>query len=284
MPIWSESQGSLREWYASALGQSIIEQLSLQLDHILPGIFGYQGLQVGCLQPGQSLLAKAGIHRAVLLDAPLGNTEPAGPDGVIARLQDPGLDPVDIEKAPDFTADALNLPISNDVMKLVVLPHTLDFCHLPHQALREADRVLTNDGQIIIIGFNPWSMFGLGHATMQWRKQVPWGGQFYSRRRVTDWLSVLNYRVLDSSAFFLRPPIQSIRVLDKLTRLEKSQRWIGGVGGLYIVHAKKQTVPLTMSRRHWLRQRSGIAVGSFARVQENQAGRRTSSRREKSPD
>ena len=300
IPIWTDAQAPLRAWYASGLGQSILEQLGEQLDHITPGIFGYQGLQVGSLHPDLQMLGKAGLHRSILLDSPSPSiaSSPSAEsesDTAAAEAGNEGKTEIEIRKAtdagsgsssgsgsashrlPDIGADVLSLPIASDVMKVVVMPHTLDFCHLPHQALREADRVLTNDGHLIIVGFNPLSQFGAGHLTLRWRQQVPWNGQFYSRKRVTDWLSVLNYRVMHSSAFYLRPPLQSPRLLARLQSIEKAQRYIGAMGGLYLLHARKQTLPLSMSRRHWLRQRSGIAVGSFARIRDPQSSVQPSS-------
>jgi len=154
-------------------------------------------------------------------------------------------------------------------MKLVMFFNTLDFCDQPHQALREADRVLNDDGQLLIIGFNPWSAFGARHALTRWRGKAPWNGQFYSRTRVTDWLSVLNYRVQASDALFIRPPINSEGLLRRTRHLERVQPWLGGVGGLYVLLARKQTVPLTPSKRQWRRQqRPAVSVSSFARARE----------------
>ena len=47
------------------------------------------------------------------------------------------------------------LPLASQSMDLVVMPHVLEFSKDPHQILREAERVLMPEGQIIIAGFNP---------------------------------------------------------------------------------------------------------------------------------
>ncbi len=246
-PVWLDAQAPLAQWYASGLGQSIAKRLEVEVSSRLGDVFGYQGLQVGNLVPGLHLLAGAGLQRHLMLDAP----------GNVADIQ----------------ADVLSLPIASDTMKAVAFFHTLDFCDNPHQALREADRVLTEDGQLIIIGFNPYSAFGARHALTAWRRSEPWNGRFYARHRVSDWLSVLDYRVLDSAAMFIRPPINSERVLRSLQRMEGLQRWLGGLGGLYIMRARKQTVPMTMMRQ-WGRGRSaGIAASSFARTGDKTSAR-----------
>jgi len=245
-PVWLDAQAPLTQWYASSLGQSIAERLEIELKSLLGDVFGYQGLQVGNLFPGMHLLAGAGLQRHLMLDAP--------------------------GSQADIHADVQALPVASETMKAVAFFHTLDFCSNPHQALREADRVLTEDGQLIIIGFNPYSAFGARHALTAWRRKEPWNGRFYARHRVSDWLSVLDYRVLDSSAMFIRPPINSDRVLRRLGRLEGLQRWLGGIGGLYIMRARKQTLPMTMARQ-WRRSGSTIAASSFARTGDKASAR-----------
>ena len=242
-PIWLDAQQSLAQWYATSLGQSILANLEIRLSVSLKDVFGYQGLLVGNFEPEKDLLVNAGLHRKLTLDAP--------------------------GRMADINADALQLPIANDTMKLVVLWHTLDFCDNPHQALREADRILMEDGQLIIIGFNPVSAFGVRHLLTGWRRKSPWHGRFYSRWRLKDWLSVLDYRVLSSEASFIRPPINSERLLRRLKGLEKLQPWVGGLGGVYIVQARKQTIPMTLSRRQWRRQRSSMSVGTVTNAADH---------------
>ncbi len=300
-PVWVSSQPLLREWYASALGQSILAQLDQHLSTILPAVFGYQGLQLGSLGSNTSFLEKAGIHKTLLLESPVSQFKSisSGTDttpivSVAGRpaqsaddtTEEPAVSTVSKSECskdpalptesgvlsgsqvPHLAADVQNLPIANDVMKIVLLPHTLDFSADPYQVLREVDRVLTADGHMVIIGFSPWSQFGLRRNVIRWRRNVPWNGNFYSRSRVTDWLSVLNYRVHESHAFFLRPPLQSAKILQRLRLLEKNQRWLGLFGGLYLLHVRKQTLPMTPAKRVWLPQRQGIRVGSFVRARE----------------
>jgi len=245
-PDWLEAQAPLARWYATGLGESILTRLEAALAARLGDVFGYQGLQVGNLAAGRDLLASAGLHRRLVLDAP-------GPTA--------GAD----DRPADIHADVTALPVANDSMKAVLFLHTLDFCAHPHQALREADRVLTDDGQLVIVGFNPWSAFGARHVMTGWRRREPWNGRFYGRGRVADWLSVLDYRVLDSHALFVRPPINSERVLRRLGALERLEPWLGALGGLYIVRARKQTLPMTMVRRQRFVRRAGLKAAGLAR-------------------
>lgn len=271
LPDWVESQPQLQAWYSSELGQSILNPMMDRLDHILPTVFGYQGLQLGELNQERSFFDSAGIHRPLVLAAPDRPADQSTSSALPNITSSTGSSTASSRSSAQFSGDVMNLPIASDVMKLVIMPHTLDFCADPYQALREADRILTNDGHIIIIGFSPWSFFGLRKALIRWKRQVPWNARFYPRNRVTDWLSVLSYRVDYKQAFFLRPPIRSPRILKRLQVLEKNQRWLGFFGAVYLLHAKKQTIPLIPAKRLWLPHRSRLEAGSLARVRDTNA-------------
>ena len=47
-----------------------------------------------------------------------------------------------------------------NTIDLIVMPHALEFTDDPHLMLREAWRVIRPEGQIVISGFNPFSLFG----------------------------------------------------------------------------------------------------------------------------
>ncbi len=273
-PVWLNTQPALRTWYSSGLGQSIATELDRHLDTILPRIFGYQGLQLGGIADSMGLLEKAGIHRKIIIDCPTAvaaeqrsslessSPEESGPHH--SETHAPSDRNSHATPVTDVNADVISLPIASDVMKLVIMPHTLDFCHQPHQALREADRVLTDDGQMVIIGFNPMGLFGVGRWLRGWQDAAPWNGHFFSRSRVTEWLSVLNYQVMDSTCLYLRPPINSASLLSVMGRIESLQPWLGGLGAVYVLHARKQTLPMTLARYQRRRQAAGLRVTGFA--------------------
>ena len=57
-------------------------------------------------------------------------------------------------------ADPHWLPFPENALDLIVLPHALEFTDDPHQLLREVYRAMRPEGQIVIAGFNPFSLFG----------------------------------------------------------------------------------------------------------------------------
>ena len=66
-----------------------------------------------------------------------------------------------IPSAPaELLADPHWLPFPENSLDLIVLPHALEFTSDPHQLLREVYRAMRAEGQIVISGFNPFSLFG----------------------------------------------------------------------------------------------------------------------------
>ena len=251
-PGWREAQPALRDWYQTSLGNAVLDTVADKCDEILAGIFGYQAVQVGQIAPGRELLGSAGLHRRVVIDS-------------FAN-----------ESGSHISADIENLPISSDCVNMVFYPHALEFCESPHAALREADRILNDDGHLLVMGFNPYSSFGLRRFFGRW---VPWNGKSFSRARVQDWLSVLGFRIVSTETVFLRPPLNRPGLLRKTKVLEKAQRFFGFAGGVYLIHARKQTIPMTMARQQWLKPRGRLVTGAFA-----QRSGRTAANREGDTD
>ena len=74
----------------------------------------------------------------------------------------------------------------------VILPHTLERIASPHALLREVDRVLRPDGQLIVLSFAPTGLWGVRHLL------APGGYPFGQRRmiregRLRDWLGLLSF-------------------------------------------------------------------------------------------
>jgi len=70
------------------------------------------------------------------------------------------------------------LPFECSSLDLVLLPHVLEFNAHPHQILREVERVLRPEGNVIISGFNPRSLWG-ARRILGSKTNFPWRGRFY---------------------------------------------------------------------------------------------------------
>ena len=102
-------------------------------------------------------------------------------------------------------ADPLHLPFADKSVDVCLLAHTLPWCTDPHRLLREADRVLIDDGWLVISGFNPISLMGLRKLVPVLRKTSPYNSRMFTLMRQLDWLSLLNFEVLHASRFHVLP-------------------------------------------------------------------------------
>lgn len=235
-----KARTGLRRWYAGALGQNWQKQEQILLDALLADCFGYHVLQIG--KPGEGELCSASRinHRVVLSEEALALT------GAETALY----------------AQPHALPIASATVDVVVLPHVLPFTEQAHELLREVERVLIPDGRVIVLGFNPWSLFGLARLLLGWRSEAPWCGHFYSCWRLRDWLRLLGFDTQSPHYYFYRPPLSRAGILQRLGFMEKWGRQFWPVfGGGYILFAQKRVTTFTPIRPRWQARRL-IKIGS----------------------
>ncbi|WNN45222.1 MULTISPECIES: methyltransferase domain-containing protein [Winslowiella] len=136
-------------------------------------------------------------------------------------------------------ADPMRLPFESKSVDACLLAHTLAWSSDPHCILREVDRILIDDGWMIISGFNPFSLLGIGKAIPGLHRRAPWSGRMFSQMRLLDWLSLLNYEVIHRTRFQVVP---WNRQGGKMISAH-----LPALGCLNIVVARKRTFPLTMT-------------------------------------
>ncbi|CAK6496056.1 hypothetical protein PANNVG_02819 [Pantoea sp. Nvir] len=137
-------------------------------------------------------------------------------------------------------AHPTQLPFESKSIDACLLAHTLAWSQDPHRVLREVDRVLIDDGWMIISGFNPFSLLGITKALPGIQRKAPWSGRMFSQMRLLDWLSLLNYEVVFRTRFQVVPwHRQGGKVISA---------HLPALGCLNIVVARKRTFPLTPTK------------------------------------
>lgn len=233
-PLLLEPQ--LQAWLSSPLGSALVDAERRLLAPVISRVFGYHVLQLSCA-PEIDMLADCPVTHQITF-AP----------GWRQGRQIP-------------VANIESLPLATDSVDAVLLHHVLDFTSDSHRLLREASRVLRPGGRLLIIGFNPVSLWGVSSAVRWSRSVVPWNARFISRRRLSDWLSLLDLQVgqVDYGGYFL--PLGHPRLL---SRAEQCDKWFGRfgnpLGAFYLVVACKQRVPLIPVSARWKMMR-GPALG-----------------------
>lgn len=146
--------------------------------------------------------------------------------------------------------DFMQLPFRDNSMDCVVAHHVLDQCDNPHQALREAARVVVPNGYLVIVGFNPWSFWGLSRFLP--KSNSPAGRKYISKRRVTDWLNLLGFRVEQVEQTQFLPPVIAQHGPSLSTGFDRlASSWGLPGGGVYIMIARKLVAGRTPIRPQW---------------------------------
>ena len=136
-------------------------------------------------------------------------------------------------------ADPLHLPFAEKSVDACLLAHTLPWCTDPHRLLQEVDRVLIDDGWLVMSGFNPISLLGLCKAVPFARRSPAVKSRMFTLMRQFDWLSLLNFEVLHYSRFRVLPwTKQGGKLLS--THLP-------ALGCMQLIVARKRTIPLTLN-------------------------------------
>ncbi len=229
-------------WFASPLGKAVYAAELEQIEDILPGLFGYHIMQYGYAAESNYLFASRIVNKTILF--------------------------LDTSECDDninaIHTSAEELPIATDSIDVIVLPHILEYSKDVHKMLREMDRVLIDNGHVVILGINPLSLWGLWHLFLCWWGEMPWSGRLISIPRIKDWLSLLDFEIEKTNCFFFSPPLRNQKILKKLLPLERLGRYCWPIfGGLYVVVAKKRVVPLNPIKMQWRTKRNMIGSGAI---------------------
>ena len=170
----------------------------------------------------------------------------------------------DLDTDAEIRATPSMLPIASDSVDLVILMHHLSNTGEPHAVLREAFRILIPEGKLVIIDFNPISLWGLRHFFQGWLEHVPFNGHFYTAKRIDDWMRLLGFDQLYHHRVGYLPPIQKTSITRHLSWLEKGTRkWLPVLGALNLLVYSKSISPLTPVRHRWVARK--LLAGKVAR-------------------
>lgn len=142
----------------------------------------------------------------------------------------------------DLFGQGVNTDVLPNSIETLILIHTLDIDNNAQRVLHIADKLNAASGYLIIVGFNPISLFGILRLAFRWRKKAPWARGFKPASRVVDWLKVLNYQVeIHTGAM----PIPSKNIADNSLPNKLFNWLIPKWSTVYILLAKQPLYPMT---------------------------------------
>jgi SAM-dependent methyltransferase len=228
---------ALGSWLDTPAGHYVRNWEQARLDALTADIFGFNAVQIGLPQ----------------INALQAN-----------RMPHKWLTDVGVAKAgssewprPCLLHDFTELPFASQSLDLVVLPHVLEFATDPHNVLREVERVLIPEGQVIVCGFNPASLWGARQVAgrLTGAHFLPQEGDFISLPRLKDWLKLLNMEVNRGHFGCYAPPSTTEQWLKRFAFMEKAgDRWWPYLGAVYIVQAIKRVRGMRLIGPAWIKQ------------------------------
>ncbi len=243
----------MTEWLKTPLGENLLQTEWSLLENMINRRFGYHLLQLSC------------ADISMCDDSPIGHKFCLTPSTAV--------------KNGSLVAQAEAIPLAAESVDMVVLHHALDYSPHPHQLLREADRVLIAGGHLLIIGFNPFSTWGARHKLGRKSRQSPWQSKLLSSMRLSDWLKLLDFKIEQVHYGLYSLPINSSKIIRYSSFMGKlAQRLNWPTGGIYIISAKKQALPMTPIREPWKAipgKARGLALCDNVSIAPNQPHKKT---------
>ena len=216
---YNGGRSSLFGWLSTPQGAYVLDWERGQFDSAVEDVFGFRAVQIGL--PEVDFLRQNRIPYRFSLA---------------------------LEPGAGLAADPLQMPLASQSVDLVALPHALEGHPNPHDVLREAERVLMPEGQVVISGFNPASL---------WRFGKPGDAKLIGLLRLRDWLRVLGFELNGGKLGCYAPPFREKVWLERFEFMEKAgARWWPIAGGVYVVRAVKRVHGARIVTPAWRKERA----------------------------
>ena len=225
---YNGERASFSQWCTTPLGRYALDWERDQFDNAVEDVFGFRAMQVGL--PELDFLRRNRIsHRFSLA----------------------------LEAGAAVAADPLQLPVASQSLDLVALPHALESHLDPHALLREAERVLRPEGQVVISGFNNASLWGLRRWFTRRDAGSPWDARFIGLLRLKDWLQLLSFELNGGRFGCYVPPLTQPAWRERFAFMEQAgARWWPILGGVYVVRAVKRVHGMRVITPAWRKERA----------------------------
>src|SRR5260221_13893195 len=227
-PKYNGERSSLSGWFGTPQGAYVLGWELAQFDSAVDDVFGFRAVQVGL--PEVDFLRQNRIQFRFNLA---------------------------LEPGAALAADPLQLPLASQSVDLIALPHVLEFHPNPHEVLREVERALRPEGQVVISGFNTASLWRMRQIFTFRRKSAPWDANYIGLLRLREWLRLLGFELTGGMFGCYAPPFRSPQWLERFAVMEKAgARWWPIPRGIYVVRAVKRVHGMRLGTPAWRQERA----------------------------
>ena len=219
---------SLTSWYRARRGRSLLESQLRILSGATDHCFGFHAMQLSPVTFSLPLRNLRIAHQFKL------HPQSCDCAGALAAFED--------------------LPVAEQSLDFILLHHALDFSFDPHGILRETERALVSKGYVAIVGFNPWSLWGIySYFARFFSKNPIYRTTRLRLGRLMDWLKLLDLTPVSIEfATFIASPSKvyldtRLQCVATHSRTQNLIPW----GASYIILARKDTHALTPIKPVW---------------------------------
>ena len=209
----------LERWLSEGAGVMLHDTERAICDELLPNYYGDVLLQAGI--PSAPIYQKSATRRQIMMGVSGGAGELIGNPG--------------------------QLPFANESIDVLVAQHLLDVGARPQFLVQELARTILPMGRLIVIGFNPLSLWSCRRVLAATRKghEVQWG---LAPRRLLDWLNLLNFKIdrIEFGGFGWPGQLLGRRRPD--FSLGLGRKYNMGWGGIYVVVAQRYKGAISAQR------------------------------------
>ena len=211
------ASADLRRWLESDFGRYLLRRERHILRQTLPKLPGYRLLRLGLSEDAETLDCFDHIHRF-------------------------SMHPSEFKAGHGAISNYTDLPLMSETIDAMVLHHALEFSSSPRAVLAEASRVVVPGGHLVLCMLNPLGPMGLLKFPMQlFSKQAQYRFHNLRMSRLIDWLSLLNFHVVEIEHGAYNPPLNSPRWVEHETPWERVCEKIRfPLGNIYMIHAVKR--------------------------------------------
>ena len=212
------SIADIEAWAEQDFGRYLLRQEQLLLQRKFAQLPGYRLMHLGLSPTKQTLTGFDQLHSFHLA---------------------PGLAAASGAAAISNYAD---LPLPSEVVDVAILQHAVEYSASPKAVLAEMSRVVAPGGHMLLFLYNPYGPMGLLKFPMQLTTERP-QYCFHNLRkgRVVDWLSLLNFQVLEIDHGAYNLPLQRPQWLQQDSRWDQlGQKIRFPLGNFYMIHGVKR--------------------------------------------
>jgi len=216
--------GDKTVWYKHLPGAALLETELVNLNKVLPKMCGYYAVQIGGQTDNTDILSQSPIHNHIIVNPDISLKHNNRSLAVKCELEE--------------------LPFLEESIDLFALIHALEFAKKPELVLKEIYRSLLPGGYLTILGFNPYSLWGIVKFWKNSRKNI-WGKNWIRLKLLRNWLIEIGFKIDSCETFYFRPPCANANT-KKMTFLETLGKFFWPhCGASYMVVAQKASLLLT---------------------------------------